>query len=118
MGEIRVQHVGPGQMWRTKEQLAESERNSQVYWDGIDDEKRQAMLLIVKEALAQLIEDPNAWVPTSIEPSNDNRLDLFISIHLAEVDEEVVRRKLEAEKALHEATRGVQEIHADLTTRE
>lgn len=114
MGEIKTQVIGSGDRWRTKEELAESELKSQAYWDGIDDEKRQAMLLIVKEALAQLIEDPDAWVPTSIEPANDNRLDLFISIHLAEVDDEVVRRKLEAEKALHDATAGVQQIHADL----
>lgn len=114
MGEIKTQHIGSGDRWRTKEELADSERKSQAYWDGIDDEKRQAMLLIVKEALTQLIEDPNAWVPTSIEPVNDNRLDLFISIHLAEVDDEVVRRKLDAEKALFDATAGVQQIHADL----
>src|SRR5687767_2748464 len=107
MGEIKVQHVGPGDRWRSKEELANGERASQAYWDGLDNDKRAAMLLIVKEALSQLIESPNDWVPTSIEPVNDNRLDVFISIHLAEVDEEVVRRKLEAERALHEATQGV-----------
>lgn len=114
MGQIKTCHVTPGDRWRTKEEMAESERKSQSYWDGIDNEKRQAMLLIVKEALTQLMEDPNSWVPTSIEPENDNRLDIFISLHLAEVDDEVVRRKLEAERALHDATVGVRSIHADL----
>lgn len=114
MGEIRTQHIGPGETWRTKEELATSEQNSRAYWDGIDNERRAAMLLIVKEALAQLIESPNDWVPTSIEPANDNRLDIFISIHLAEVDDEVVRRKLAAERALHEATEGVRIIESEL----
>ena len=114
MGQIAVQHIGENDTWRTKEELAESERKSEAYWQGLDDDQRAAMLLIVREALTQLIEDPSAWVPTSIEPKNDQRLDLFISIHLAEVDDEVVRRKLEAEKALHDATTGLVEIERDL----
>jgi hypothetical protein len=114
MGEVRVCHFGPGEQWRPKEDLARSERDSQAYWDELDDDRRAAMLLIVKEALMQLIEAPKDWVPTSIEPSNDHRLDVFISIHLAEVDDEVVRRKLEAERALHEATQGVITIESEL----
>lgn len=116
MGELRVVHIGPGERWRSKEDLAASERTSQATWDTFDDDKRAAMLLIVTEALNQLLENPDTWVPTSIEPSTDNRLDLFISIHLAEVDDEVVRRKLEAERALREATEGVKAIESDLRT--
>lgn len=114
MGEVKVVHIGENDTWRTKEQLAESERVSEAYWKDITVDQRAAMLLIVREALMQLIEDPAAWVPTSIEPKNDQRLDIFVSIHLAEVDDEVVRRKLEAEKALQDATTGLVEIERDL----
>lgn len=114
MGQIQVVHIGDTETWRSKEDLAKSERDSEAYWHGLDDDRRAAMLLIVREALTQLIEDPAAWVPTSIEPKNDQRLDVFISIHLAEVDDEVVRRKLEAERALHDATTGLVAIERDL----
>lgn len=114
MGEVKTVVFEPAERWRQKEDLDAIEATSQKYWDSTDDEKRQAMLLIVRETLTQLIQDPASWVPTSIMPVNDYRLDLFISIHLAEIDEEVVKRKLEAEKALHEATEGTLQIAADL----
>lgn len=114
MGEVKTQVFGAKDTWRTKEELAGVERKSQAYWDGIVSEKRQAMILIVREALTQMLEDPNAWVPTSILPSSDERLDLYISIHLAEVDDEVVKQKLQIEQDLHTARTGSLQIAADL----
>lgn len=114
MGTVKVQEFGPTEKWRTKEELASLERESQKYWDGIKDEQRQAMILIVREALMQMLEDPNSWVPTSIIPQSDARLDVYISIHLAEVDDEVVKQKLKIERDLHAARTDSLQIAADL----
>lgn len=116
MGEIKVVHVGPGVGWGTKEEQAEAEKKSKAFWEGLDDERRAAMLLIAREALARLIEVPEIWVPISIEPKTDERVDLYISVHMSDVDEEVVKRKLEAERNLHEATQGVLAIERGLRT--
>lgn len=117
MGEIRTQHISPGEVWRTREDLAGAEKKSEVFWKSLSDEKRQGLLLIVDEALQQMRQNLDAWVPVSLEFIADSRLDVYISIHLAEVDDEVVRRKLEAEKMLYEATHGVLAIEADLRER-
>lgn len=117
MPEVKIQHFGPNDTWRSRDELVKSEQDSQRWWDALDDPKREALVFIVRESLTQMLVNPDSWVPTSMEPADDHRVDLYISIHLAEIDDEVVHRKLEAEKQLVEATQGVQAIEADLRSR-
>lgn len=111
---VRVRSVGKDDEWYTKDEVAEKERQSKQIWDGIDDQQRQAVLVLVRDSLQRLTEDPEVWVPTSVEPITGSRIDVFVSIHLAEVDEEVLRRRLETERMIAEDTTGLLELEEAL----
>lgn len=98
---LEARTVAPGEAWHTKEQVAALEQASLKFWNELDDEKRQAVIVLVRDALLRLIEDPDLWIPTSLEPKSNNRLDLYLNIHFAEIDEEVVRRRVETEREIH-----------------
>jgi hypothetical protein len=105
-------------VWRSKEEVAQKERESRQFWADIPDTNRQAILVLVRDALLRLIEDPDVWVPTSVEPKSGNRLDVFVSIHLAEVDEEVLRRRVETERMIAETTTDLVKLRGELTDEE
>lgn len=111
---VLARHVGVGEEWRSKEELARQEQTSRQYWKGIDDEKRAAILILMRDALLRLVEDPELWVPTSIEPKSGNRLDVFISINLAQVDGEVLRRRVETEKLISETCTDLVTLSSEL----
>jgi hypothetical protein len=115
--DITARHVGPADSWFTKEEIAEIERSSRTAWSELDDEQRQAILLLTRDALVRLIEEVNDWVPTSFVPESGHRLDLWITVHLAEVDEEVLRRRVEAEKAISATTTDLKRMREELGQR-
>lgn len=98
---LEARHVAPGETWHTKEAVAAMEQASLKFWNELDDEHRQAVTVLVRDALLRLIEDPDLWIPTSLEPKSNNRLDLYLNIHFAEIDEEVVRRRVETEREVY-----------------
>lgn len=96
--EVQARHMGDNDPWTAKEEIARLEQEGLKYWNEIDDEKRQAVIVLVRDALLRLIEDPDMWIPTSLAPQSGNRLGIWLMIHLAEVDDEVVRRRVETER--------------------
>lgn len=116
--QLHARHIAPGEVWRSKDEVAEKERESRKFWADIPDENRQAILVLTRDALLRLIEDPDVWVPTSVEPKSGHRLDIFISIHLAEVDEEVLRRRVETEKMIADTTTDLVALRTELTDEE
>lgn len=115
---VKARHVPVGETWRTKEEIAEKERQSRAYWAQIEDDQRQAILVLTRDALLRLIEDPDIWVPTSIEPTSGERLDIFISIHLAEVDAEVLQRRVETERMIDDTTKDLTALRGELREEE
>ena len=111
---VRARTVGPDDEWYTKEQIANLERASKSQWDNIPDENRAALCVLIRDAINRLAEDLDVWVPTSLMPATNSRLDVFVSIHLAEVDEEVLRRRLETEKMVAADTAGLVELEREL----
>ena len=102
---IKTERIQAGKDWLTKEDVAEQERRSRKFWDSVDDPQRQAILVLVRDSLLRLVEDPEVWVPTSLEPRSGERVDLWVSIHMSEVDEEVLRRRLETERQINDSTK-------------
>lgn len=94
---ISARHIPPAESWHTKDVLAQLEQDSMSWWNAQPDESQQALVVLIRDCLVRMIEDPAMWLPTSIVPRTDERLDIFINIHFAEMDDEVVRRRVETE---------------------
>lgn len=94
---ITARHIPSEQSWHTKDVLATLEQDSMSWWNNQPEESQAALVVLTRDCLVRMIEDPAMWLPTSIVPRSDERLDIFINIHFAEMDEEVVRRRVETE---------------------
>lgn len=115
---LEARHIGANEQWHTKEQVAAMEQASLKFWNDLDDEHRQAVIVLVRDALLRLIEDPDLWIPTSLEPKSNNRLDLYLNIHFAEIDDEVVRRRVETEKEVYRTREDLVTLRDELVTDE
>lgn len=115
--EIEARTMADDDAWTAKEEIARLEQEGLKYWESIDDEKRQAVIVLVRDALLRLIEDPNMWIPTSLQPQSGNRLGLWLMIHLAEVDDEVVRRRVETEREMARTREDLVVLHDELKPR-
>lgn len=111
---LEAKHVPPGEKWHSKEEVAKLEQSSLKFWNELEDEQRQAVVVLVRDALLRLIEDPDLWIPTSLEPKSNNRLDLYLNIHFAEIDEEVVRRRVETEREIYRTREDLVTLHHEL----
>lgn len=111
---ISSRHVAIGEEWRSREEMASSERKSRKMWDDFSDEKRVAILIVIRDSMERLIEDPHVWVPTSMEAKSGNRLDIFITLNIEEVDEEVLRRRVATERAIAETSTDLVVLQGEL----
>lgn len=112
--EIEARHLQEGDPWLSKDEIAKLEQEGLKYWNKIEDEQRQAVTVLVRDALLRLIEDPDLWIPTSVVPQSGTKLGVWIMMHLAEVDDEVVRRRVETERELHNTKQDLVALHGEL----
>lgn len=112
--EIEARVIDGSDPWLSKDEIARLEGEGLQHWDGLDDEKRQAVVVLVRDALLRLIEDPDMWIPTSVVPESGSRLGVWVMIHFAEVDDEVVRRRVETEREIREARDDLVGLHGEL----
>lgn len=112
--EIQARHITEGDPWLSKDEIARLEQEGLKYWNDTSEEARQAVIVLCRDALLRLIEDPDLWIPTSVTPQSGNRLGVWIMMHLAEVDDEVVRRRVETERELHNTREDLVALHGEL----
>ncbi len=113
---IKARVIEPGEKWHSKEEIAALEQASLKFWNELEDDNRQAVVVLTRDALLRLIEGTDLWIPTSLEPKSGNRLDLYISIHFAEIDEEVVRRRVETEREIYQTREDLVALSGELAT--
>ena len=104
--------VQPGELWRSKDEIARRAAAARAQWDKLDDDERQAVVVIVTDALLLLLETASEWIPDSVEPKSGHRLDVNIGINLHEISEQVVAQRVEAERQDAHATKDLLRIAA------
>lgn len=72
-----------GDVSRLSKELVEAERYSQLRWRATSDERRDAILVLVREAMLRLLADP-VWVPGSIGLMTGGRLDVTFTVDLSD----------------------------------
>lgn len=84
--------------WHERDVMGAIERESLQWWNEQNEEQQKSVIVIVRDILLKMIEDPTMWLPVSVVTQSDERLDIFFSIHLSEIDQEVIRRRVETEE--------------------
>lgn len=83
-------------------------------WEQFADEQREAVLYLVGEVITNLADRMGEWVPRSFVADSNNRLDFTVSIDLADIENAVVLRAIEADQEMVQAMRRLSEMGADL----
>jgi hypothetical protein len=110
--EARV--IDRGDDWYTKDEILRMEHESQQFWTKLTDDQRAAARVMVRDTLVRLLEDPDVWLPTTFIVKPQLRMDVYLSIHFGEVDDEVIRRRMAAENALQETRSDLVTLHKEL----
>lgn len=69
----------------------------------LTDEQRAATLNLVRGAMIDLLQNLDEWVPESFVAQSKSRLDVLVSFDMIDVDNAVLHRHLQAERALADA---------------
>lgn len=110
--EARV--IDRGDEWYTKDEILRMEHESQQFWTKLTDDQRAAARVMVRDTLVRLLEDPDQWLPTTFIVKPQLRMDVYLSIHFGEVDDEVIRRRMAAENTLMETRTDLVTLHREL----
>lgn len=108
--EIIVRDVPSDEPFVERDELIEAEKRSAEFWESIDDEHRLALAAILRDALLRLVDDPDSWLPTTIEPAEGQRIDLRILIHLSDLDQDVLKRRVDVEREVQRTRQDLIEL--------
>lgn len=112
MVEARI--IERGDEWFTKDEILRMEHDSQRFWEKLNDDQRAAARVMVRDTLVRLLQDPDSWLPTTFIVKPQLRMDVYLSIHFGEVDDEVIRRRMQAENLLMETRTDLVTLHREL----
>lgn len=74
------------------------DRERQEPWSHLDPDQQQAMVIIMRDALTRMLEDPTEWLPHGLVPHSNDRLALTVLVKFDDIDEMVVSLRVEAER--------------------
>lgn len=114
MPEITVTRRDASDLWRLKDEIRAREWRSREFWKDITDDKRLGVVLAVKDALLRLLENIDGWVPLSLDPDTNNRLDLCITLELPVIVEEALRQRVSIERLEAHTAQELMRIERDL----
>lgn len=77
-------------------------REAAMHWDRLPGDARAAMASLVREALLQLADDVEAWLPQAAVAETNTSFGFFVWWKNRHLDEEIVRQRACADREDHE----------------
>lgn len=111
---VSAKTIEPSDLWRDKDELVKRERRCRNFWAGIEDDQRAGLILAAQDALLKLFENPDKWLPGSIDPGKNNRVDLCITLELPAVDERSMQERVSEERLLNHTVNQLLEMERRL----
>jgi hypothetical protein len=76
--------------------VAELER--QTPWSELTDEQRQALVVVLREGMFRMLENPQEWIPHGLIPVSNDRVALLLTIKFDDIDQMIFDMRLAAER--------------------
>lgn len=86
----------------TTEQINAMERESLEAWAKIDDDQKRSLVVIMRDCLMRMFEDPLEWLPISLKPEAGMRLGVFIYVGTDSVEDEILELRQIGQKNLND----------------
>lgn len=112
MIDVEVTTFKHGELFRLAPKIMKEERKSQVFWMKMDDAERAVLCLRVREALMNLAENPDIWLPDSLEPTGSDWI--RIRFQLDPVNPRTYEEDLQLHRERREAAGALLELEQDL----
>lgn len=114
---VTSKHFPPTEKWYDRDHLAKLEAESERAWSQLSDEQQQAWVIIVRDSLLQLAQNPADWLPISMVPKTGHKVDVWLGFDLDEIEGEVLRRRRAAEQRLVETRRDLRKMREGFVQR-
>lgn len=103
--EIETGICTPKDIWENKNKWFEDTQKSREEWDKQMDPQREAMISLVKNAIARMYDRVDEWVPESFEFESGNFLGCHFKVLCTDIDKEIERAEAATSFQIAEATK-------------
>jgi hypothetical protein len=95
----------PKDIWDNKNKWFEDTKKSREEWEKLADENREAMINLVKNAIARMYDRVDEWVPESFEFESGNFVGCHFKILCTDIDKEIERAEAATSFQIAEASK-------------
>lgn len=111
--EVETGVCTPKDIWENKNKWFEDTKKSREEWDKLPDENREAMISLVKNAIARMYDRVDEWVPESFEFNSGNYIGCHFKILCTDIDKEIERAEAATSFQIAEATKETLDMVAE-----
>lgn len=108
--EVETGVCTPKDIWDNKNKWFEDTKTSREEWEKLADENREAMINLVKNAIARMYDRVDEWVPESFEFESGNFVGCHFKILCTDIDKEIERAEAATSFQIAEASKEVVEF--------
>lgn len=94
----------PKDIWDNKNKWFEETKQSREEWEKLADENREAMINLVKNAIARMYDRVDEWVPESFVFESGNFVGCHFKILCTDIDKEIERAEAATSFQIAEAS--------------
>lgn len=93
----------PKQVWDTRTQWEGFVHASIKEWENMEEDKRESVVKIIKNALENVYDRAEEWIPEALEVKSGNHIDVYFRIILTDIDNDIIQTERATTFKLREA---------------
>lgn len=115
---ILTNALTPKEVWDTRNSWESFVQASLKEWENMEEDKRESTVKIIKNALENVYDRANEWIPEALEVKSGNYIDVHFRIILTDIDNDIIQTERATTFKMREAESFaadlVQELRPDL----
>jgi hypothetical protein len=104
----------PKEVWDTRANWEAFVATSVKEWESMEEDKRESTVKIIKNALENVYDRANEWIPEALEVKSGNYIDVYFRIILTDIDNDIVQTERATTFKLREAEGFADDLVAEL----
>ena len=112
--EVEVSILKHGQLFQHARELTKAEQQSQQLWVSMDSDERVVLCQMVRELLLRFAENPDTWLPGSLEPTESDWIKFGLRFQLGWFTGRNYEENVQHRRDLREAGEDLLLLEADL----
>jgi hypothetical protein len=110
---IITSSLTPKEVWDTRNQWEAFVQNSIKEWESMEPDSRESVVKIIKNALENVYDRAEEWIPESLEVKSGHYIDMYFRIILTDIDNDIIQTERATTFKLREAENFTDELLAE-----